>query len=490
MTALEFSEVRFRYAADSPLLLDGLSFRVEAGEFVSILGPSGAGKSSLFRLMNGLLAPESGKILVGGAAVSAEQSRCGYMPQQDLLFPWRTVAENVELPLELGRQSHSAAERKERVAEVLSAVGLGDWAEKSPLALSGGMRQRAAFARTLLTGAEGEAHHTFCDPRCRRGRLSLGAHSGDCRAAGAVLARISRAAFLSAERGESRRVGGTGIKAGVDSAFVAGDGGMREEKFAGRLPSLLTMAGFFLLWEVLARRMNAAYILPAPTQIVKRIYELRAPLFLVHLPATMAVVALSLTISAALGIFLAVLMDQSRTAERALYPLLVASQTIPTTALAPLFVLWLGYGIWSKVLAAVLMTFFPIAVTLSDGFRAIPPEMTELMQTLGATRWQLFRKLKLPAVLPYFFTAIRMAIPLSVIGAAIGEWLGAQAGLGYFSRRMMTQLDGAGVFAPIVLLSLAAMLLTEFAKRIEQRALRFRNQRQTEQDSKQRRKDR
>lgn len=154
MTALEFSEVRFRYAADSPLLLDGLSFRVEAGEFVSILGPSGAGKSSLFRLMNGLLAPESGKILVGGASVSAEQSRCGYMPQQDLLFPWRTVAENVGLPLELGRRSHSAAERKERVAEVLSAVGLGDWAEKSPLALSGGMRQRAAFARTLLTGAE------------------------------------------------------------------------------------------------------------------------------------------------------------------------------------------------------------------------------------------------------------------------------------------------------------------------------------------------
>lgn len=154
MTALEFSEVRFRYAADSPLLLDGLSFRVEAGEFVSILGPSGAGKSSLFRLMNGLLAPESGKILVGSASVSAEQSRCGYMPQQDLLFPWRTVAENVGLPLELGRHPHSAAERKERVAEVLSAVGLGDWAEKSPLALSGGMRQRAAFARTLLTGAE------------------------------------------------------------------------------------------------------------------------------------------------------------------------------------------------------------------------------------------------------------------------------------------------------------------------------------------------
>ena len=258
---------------------------------------------------------------------------------------------------------------------------------------------------------------------------------------------------------------------------------MNRETIRRQLPSLLLTALFLLAWELLARRMNAAYILPSPTQILRRIYELRKPLLLVHLPATMAVVAVSLLLSLLLGIFLAILMDQSKTAERALYPLLVASQTIPTTALAPLFVLWLGYGIWSKVLAAVLMTFFPIAVTLSDGFRAIPPEMTELMQTLGATRWQLFWKLKLPAVLPSFFTAIRMAIPLSVIGA----WLGAQAGLGYFSRRMMTQLDGAGVFAPIVLLSVAAMLLTALARQIETRALRFRNHQDSDREETRRR---
>ena len=256
---------------------------------------------------------------------------------------------------------------------------------------------------------------------------------------------------------------------------------MNRETMRRQLPSLLLTVLFLLAWELLARRMNAAYILPSPTQILRRIYELRKPLLLVHLPATMAVVAVSLLLSLLLGIFLAILMDQSKTAERALYPLLVASQTIPTTALAPLFVLWLGYGIWSKVLAAVLMTFFPIAVTLSDGFRAIPPEMTELMQTLGATRWQLFWKLKLPAVLPSFFTAIRMAIPLSVIGAAIG------AGLGYFSRRMMTQLDGAGVFAPIVLLSVAAMLLTALARQIETRALRFRNHQDSDREETRRR---
>jgi len=163
-------------------------------------------------------------------------------------------------------------------------------------------------------------------------------------------------------------------------------------------------------------------------------------------------------------------------AEKALYPIIIASQTIPTTALAPLFVLWFGYTLWSKVLVTVLMTFFPIAITVFDGFRSVKTEMLELMHTFGASRWQIFRKLKFPAVLPYFFSAIKMAIPLSIIGAAIGEWLGAQSGLGYFSRRMMTQLDGAGVFAPILLLSVAAMLLVGIVTIIEKRVIHWRGE--------------
>ena len=155
MTALEFSEVSFRYAGSSgPLLLDRLSFRVEAGEFVSILGPSGAGKSSLFRLMNGLLLPESGSILAEGVPIAEKRRYCGYMPQQDLLFPWRTVADNVGLPLELGEKPLDRETRRAKAEAVLEAVGLQGWADKSPLSLSGGMRQRAAFARTLLTGAK------------------------------------------------------------------------------------------------------------------------------------------------------------------------------------------------------------------------------------------------------------------------------------------------------------------------------------------------
>ena len=169
-------------------------------------------------------------------------------------------------------------------------------------------------------------------------------------------------------------------------------------------------------------------------------------------------------------------MDWSPLLQKCLYPIVVASQTIPTTAIAPLFVLWFGYGIWSKVLVTVLMTFFPITITVCDGFRAAKTEMSELLQTYGATRWDIFLKIKVPCALPYFFSAIKMAVPLSIIGAAIGEWLGAQSGLGYFSRRMMTQLDGAGVFAPIVLLSAAAMLAVAVVGLIERKAVKWRGE--------------
>lgn len=244
----------------------------------------------------------------------------------------------------------------------------------------------------------------------------------------------------------------------------------------GNLPAAALTLALLMLWQASAMRMDAAYILPSPLHVLQRLWELRRPLFSAHLPATMTVVGVGLAISIVLGLGLAVLMDRFPAAEKALYPLIIASQTIPVTALAPLFVLWFGYSLWSKVLVAVLMTFFPITITVFDGFRSVKMEMRELLFTFGADQWQIFRKLKLPAVLPSFFSAIKMAVPLSLIGAAIGEWLGAQSGLGYFSRRMMTQLDGAGVFAPILLLSVVAMLLVAMVSIIEKRVITWRGQ--------------
>ena len=222
--------------------------------------------------------------------------------------------------------------------------------------------------------------------------------------------------------------------------------------------------------------MGAPYITTTPIQILQRLWELRVPLFTVHLPATMLVTGVGLLISLVLGLGLAVAMDWSPLLQKCLYPVVVASQTIPTTAIAPLFVLWFGYGIWSKVLVTVLITFFPVTITVYDGLRAAKTEMAELLMTYGATRRDIFLKIKVPCALPYFFSAIKMAVPMSVIGAAIGEWLGAQSGLGYFSRRMMTQLDGAGVFAPIVLLSAAAMLAVAVVGLIERKAVKWRGE--------------
>ena len=244
----------------------------------------------------------------------------------------------------------------------------------------------------------------------------------------------------------------------------------------GNLPALVLFFALLMLWQLGAMKMNAAYILPTPTQILQRLWELREPLLMTHLPATMSVTLIGLGISLVLGLALAVIMDVSPLCQKALYPIVVASQTIPTTAIAPLFVLWFGYGIWSKVLVAVLITFFPITITVYDGLQSARVEMAELLTTFGATRRDVFLKIKVPCALPYFFSAIKMAVPLSIIGAAIGEWLGAQSGLGYFSRRMMTQLDGAGVFAPIVLLSAVAMLAVALIAVIEKRVVKWRGE--------------
>ena len=240
------------------------------------------------------------------------------------------------------------------------------------------------------------------------------------------------------------------------------------------LSALILLFTLFGIWQAGAMGINAAYILPSPMQIVVRLWELRGPLLTAHLPATLLCTGIGLAISIVLGMLLAVAMDWSATVEKMLYPLIVASQTIPTTALAPLFVLWFGYSIWSKVLVTVLIAFFPITITVFDGFRSAKSDMIDMLRTFGAGKREIFLKLKLPAALPYFFSAIKMAIPLAIIGAAIGEWLGAQAGLGYFSRRMMTQLDGAGVFAPIVLLSAVAMIAVAAVSWVERRLINWR----------------
>lgn len=150
---LKFDNVRFQYEVEDFSIIDQLSFEVQDGEFVSVIGASGCGKSTIFRLVNKLLTPASGQILVDGESIEKKKNYCGYMPQQDMLFPWRTVRENLMLPMEI-QDRFSKEQMRKKADEALESVGLTGWGDKMPKELSGGMRQRAAFARTVLTGSD------------------------------------------------------------------------------------------------------------------------------------------------------------------------------------------------------------------------------------------------------------------------------------------------------------------------------------------------
>ncbi len=149
---LEFRDVSFRYPEDAQSMMEHLNFQVEDGDFVSIIGASGCGKSTVFRLINGLEQMQGGQIFVDGKPIQTLQQYSAFMPQKDLLFPWRTIAQNICLPMELAHISK--AEQEKRCTEVLEQVGLSQYRDKYPKDLSGGMKQRVAFARTLLAGAD------------------------------------------------------------------------------------------------------------------------------------------------------------------------------------------------------------------------------------------------------------------------------------------------------------------------------------------------
>lgn len=240
------------------------------------------------------------------------------------------------------------------------------------------------------------------------------------------------------------------------------------------VPSVLLVIILFAIWEAAARAVDLPFIFPPPSGVALTFWELKETLLFDHLPSTLAIILIGLAISIALGLALAVWMCLSETAEKAVYPIIISSQMIPTIALAPIFIMIFGYTIWSKVVVTVLITFFPITVSTFDGLKSSSKDLQELLLTMGGTKKDVFFKLQVPSAQPYFYSGLKVAVTLSVIGAAIGEWLGAQAGLGYFSRRMMTQFDGAAVFAPIVLLSVVGIVLFLIVKLLENRSLKWR----------------
>lgn len=212
-----------------------------------------------------------------------------------------------------------------------------------------------------------------------------------------------------------------------------------------------------------------SFIIPEPTGVVQMIIDNWKPLLLEHLSATMLEFIIGFSIAVVGGVILAISMFFSRTIEKIVYPAVVISQMLPIIALSPIFVLWFGYTIWSKVAVTILICFFPIVVGTYDGLKTCNQEYIELLRSMGASRFQIFQKLQIPMALPSFFSGFKMAIVFALVGATIGEWLGASEGLGYYSRRMSGNLNAEGVFAAITILTIAGILLFILASWIEKR---------------------
>ena len=218
-------------------------------------------------------------------------------------------------------------------------------------------------------------------------------------------------------------------------------------------PGMLVLSAIGV-WEAGVRLAETPrWLLPPPSVVARTLITDRA-LLLDHAWVTLVEILLGFGLALLVGVLLAVAIDASPVLDRALYPLIIASQTVPIPALAPLLLIWFGYGLLPKVVVTALVGFFPIVVNAVDGLRATDREVLALLRSFGAGRWTRFRLARLPSALPFVFSGAKIAVAVCVIGAVFGELVGAEAGLGYLLTHAIAQFQTDRVVAAIVLLSL------------------------------------
>ncbi len=245
---------------------------------------------------------------------------------------------------------------------------------------------------------------------------------------------------------------------------------------AGRwLPPLAIVVALLGAWEVAARLdviANALnlepFLVPAPSDIAQALWHDRG-LLADNAWVTLQEVLAGFALSVAAGVAFAIVLHLSPTVRRAVYPLLIASQTVPIVVVAPILVVWLGFGIGPKLAIIALICFFPITVNTLDGLSSVDPDLVKMMRTLDASRLQTLRRVEGPTALPYFFSGAKIAVAVAVIGAVFGEWAGSSSGLGHLIQEASAQLQTARTFAAVAVLSALAIILFALLAALEQR---------------------
>lgn len=233
----------------------------------------------------------------------------------------------------------------------------------------------------------------------------------------------------------------------------------KQENTESRFRFLIAAVIFILLWEFLVESGTIErFLLPSPTDILK---ALKSEFFILanHTKVTLVEACLGLFFGILAGFIFAILMDVSKIFKDIFYPLIILTQVVPTVAIAPLLVLWFGYGTFPKVFLIILTTFFPIAIGVYGGFVSIDRDYLNLLKSMGADDFQIFKYLKIPSAMDEFFSGLRISVAYSIVTAVISEWLGGFSGLGVYMLRVKKSFSFDKMFAVIIIISVLSLIL-------------------------------
>lgn len=234
---------------------------------------------------------------------------------------------------------------------------------------------------------------------------------------------------------------------------------MKRNSVLTKAAPIVSLSVLMLLWLFASEKeLIASYMLPSPQEVISAFVN-ELPVLMKHSLVTVQEAIYGLLIGIATAFVAAVIMDSVSFIKSALYPILVISQTIPTIAIAPLLVLWMGFDMAPKIILVVLTTFFPIAVSLLDGFQSADRDEINLLRSMGASGSQIFRHIKLPSATEQFFSGLKVSASYAVVGAVISEWLGGFEGLGVYMTRVKQAYAFDKMFAVIILISLLSLIL-------------------------------
>jgi len=245
------------------------------------------------------------------------------------------------------------------------------------------------------------------------------------------------------------------------------------------LPSILVILGLLLFWQIAVSALGIKeYILPTPVAAIKALFNPNYQ-WTVNLLATLYAVLGAFVLSAVLGVLLAIVIVWNDLLLRTVMPVLILFNTLPKIALAPLFVVWMGYGIWPNIVIGTTIAFFPMVVNTAVGLASAEPEMLDLVRTLKAGKWQVLRKIRIPNAVPYIFVGLKLNATMSVIGALVGEFVASEKGLGSLIITSGVTMETAPIFASLILISTLGLVLYGLVVVVEQIVAPWANREET-----------